>query len=82
MAAHITPGIYRHYKGNEYQVFGLAIHSETLEQLVMYRALYGDFGMWVRPLVMFSESVTVNGEEIQRFTLVKKIDDAELASSH
>ncbi len=82
MTAQITPGIYRHYKGNEYQVLGLAKHSETLDTLVLYRALYGDFGLWVRPLAMFSETVSVNGEEIQRFSLVKIIDDAALASAH
>lgn len=82
MTAQITPGIYRHYKGNEYQVLGLAKHSETLDALVLYRALYGDFGLWVRPLTMFSEAVIVNGEEIQRFSLIKRIEDAELSRPH
>ena len=48
-------GLYRHYKGNEYDVIGIAHHSETEEPLVVYRALYGDFGLWVRPLAMFDE---------------------------
>lgn len=67
----ITPGLYRHYKGNEYQVYGVANHSETLEVLVLYRALYGPRELWVRPLEMFKESVEVNGEEIPRFTLIE-----------
>jgi len=69
----ITPGKYRHYKGNDYQVYGIARHSETLAPLVVYRALYGNFDLWVRPLDMFTESVQVNGEEILRFTLLENI---------
>ena len=53
----IEPGLYRHYKGNDYEVVGVATHSETGEELVVYRALYGEFGLWVRPLAMFVESV-------------------------
>lgn len=60
-------GIYRHYKGNRYQVIGLATHSETIEQLVVYRALYGQFGLWVRPLSMFQEHVSVGDSVVQRF---------------
>jgi hypothetical protein len=52
------PGRYRHYKGNEYEVLGVARHSETHEEMVVYRPLYGDGGLWVRPKAMFSESVT------------------------
>lgn len=71
MSKTITPGLYRHYKGNQYQVYGVANHSETLEKLVVYRALYGKRELWVRPLAMFNESVVLNGEEIPRFSLVE-----------
>lgn len=62
-----VPGRYRHYKGNEYEVLGVARHSETDELLVVYRPLYGEGGLWVRPLAMFLETVTVNGEPVPRF---------------
>jgi len=61
------PGRYRHYKGNEYEVIGIARHSETEEELVVYRQLYGDHSLWVRPRGMFLESVTFEGEVKQRF---------------
>jgi len=61
------PGQYRHYKGGEYQVLGLARHSETLEPLVVYQALYGERGLWVRPAAMFCESVEVDGQRLPRF---------------
>ena len=64
-----VPGIYRHYKGHSYEVIGLAHHSETEQPLVVYRALYGDYGLWVRPLAMFSETVEVQGEPVPRFEL-------------
>lgn len=72
----ISPGKYRHYKGKFYEVIGTAIHSETLERLIVYRALYEskDFGkdqLWVRPEKMFSEKVVVDGKEMPRFELVK-----------
>ncbi|WP_165009190.1 DUF1653 domain-containing protein [Neisseria yangbaofengii] len=67
----IPAGIYRHYKGNLYEVNGLARHSETEEELVVYRALYGEFGLWVRPAAMFAETVEFNGETVARFALVK-----------
>ncbi|TNC80643.1 MAG: DUF1653 domain-containing protein [Oleiphilus sp.] len=63
----VTPGTYRHYKGSNYQVVGVARHSETEEQLVVYRPLYGERGLWVRPLAMFEESVLVGGERVPRF---------------
>lgn len=67
-------GIYRHYKGNLYQLLHIARHSETEELLAVYRALYGDYGVWVRPLAMFAEEVeTVNGC-VARFALVKAFD--------
>ena len=63
----IAPGDYRHYKGNHYRVLGTARHSETEEELVVYRQLYGEFGLWVRPAAMFVETVTVDGGEQPRF---------------
>ena len=62
-------GVYRHYKGERYQVLGTARHSETLEPLVVYRALYGEHGLWVRPLAMFVETVRVDGKSVPRFAL-------------
>jgi hypothetical protein len=66
----LTLGKYRHYKGNDYEVLGVARHSETKEELVVYRALYGDFGLWVRPLAMFAEEVEVDGVRQPRFAYV------------
>ena len=63
----VEPGIYQHYKGNYYQVLDMARHSETLEPMVIYQALYGDFGIWVRPAGMFTEQVMIDNQEIQRF---------------
>ena len=60
-------GKYVHYKGNEYEIVGVAKHSETLEPMVVYKALYGDGGLWVRPYDMFFETVEINGEKIPRF---------------
>jgi hypothetical protein len=64
------PGTYRHYKGNLYQVLDTARHSETLEPMTLYRALYGERGLWVRPAAMFEEAVLVAGKLQQRFTNV------------
>ncbi len=63
-------GKYRHYKGNEYELIEIANHSETLEKMVVYRALYGEGALWVRPLSMWSESVEVNGKSVLRFTYI------------
>lgn len=63
-------GIYQHYKGNYYEVIDIAKHSETLEDMVIYRTLYGDFGLWVRPLAMFLEQIEINGKKIPRFRFI------------
>jgi hypothetical protein len=65
--AKIQPGRYRHYKGSEYTVLGVARHSETLEELVVYRQEYGERGLWVRPAAMFAETVEVDGKSVPRF---------------
>lgn len=70
----ISPGYYRHYKGNMYHVIGVAKHSETLDDLVVYRALYGEKGLWVRPKEMFLESIKHNGNIVQRFEFLKPAD--------
>ena len=70
----IRPGRYRHFKGNEYQVLGVASHSETLEPMVVYRALYGEGGLWVRPAAMWNEDVDRDGYLGPRFIFV---EDAE-----
>jgi hypothetical protein len=64
---HVKTGRYRHYKGKEYTVIGVARHSETEEELVVYRKEYGDQGLWVRPKAMFLETVEVDGQKIPRF---------------
>ena len=64
------PGRYRHYKGNEYEVVGDATHSETGEKLVVYRPLYGDRGLWVRPKAMFEENVVIDGRAVPRFAKI------------
>ena len=63
----VQPGRYRHYKGHEYEVLGVARHSETEEDFVVYRALYGDRGLWIRPMAMFLEPVVVEGLSYPRF---------------
>ena len=69
----IRPGRWRHFKGNEYQVIGVAQHSETLEPLVVYRALYGDGGLWVRPAAMWLETVERDGVTHPRFTYLGEV---------
>ncbi len=64
----ILPGRYRHFKGNEYRVLYLARHSETLEEYVVYQALYGERGIWVRPASMWNEMVERDGRSVLRFT--------------
>lgn len=70
-AKSIKKGIYQHYKGAYYEVLGVSHHSETLEELVMYRMLYGDYGYWVRPVTMFCETVAGgDGQEMPRFNFI------------
>ena len=66
----IRPGRYRHFRGKEYRVLGVARHSETLEPLVVYQALYGERGLWVRPAAMWNEQVEREGRTMPRFTYV------------
>ena len=66
----IQPGRYRHYKGQDYEVLGTAKHSETEEEFVVYRALYGEQGLWIRPVTMFTEMVVVDGRPCARFQLL------------
>ena len=66
----IKPGKYRHFKGNEYEVIGVAKHSETLEPMVVYRALYGEGGLWVRPASMWDETIERDGQTFKRFTFI------------
>ena len=69
----IQRGIYRHYKGNLYEVVDMARHSETEEWLVVYRALYGEYGLWVRPASLFIEMVAYDGQSVSRFQLIQNI---------
>lgn len=66
----IKKGRYRHFKGNEYLVIGIAKHSETLEEMVVYRALYGDGGLWVRPSSMWDETIERDGKRFKRFEYI------------
>lgn len=65
-----APGLYRHYKGNVYEVVDTVRHSETLEPMTLYRALYGEHGLWVRPAAMFAEKVVIDGIPQPRFTKI------------
>lgn len=64
-------GTYQHYKGNRYELIDIALHSETREEMAVYRALYKDFGLWVRPLAMFLEEVEIGGQKVPRFAFVE-----------
>lgn len=70
MMTELKAGRYRHFKGKEYEVIAVAKDSETLEDMVVYRALYGEYGYWVRPLAMFCETVTVEGQTMSRFQYI------------
>lgn len=75
----LTPGIYRHFKGNLYQLLGVARHSETQEDMVVYRALYGERGLWVRPAAMWTEHVCRDGWEGPRFAYLAPDEESALA---
>jgi hypothetical protein len=77
----IIPGVYRHYKGAYYLVFNVVTHSETREALVSYRCLYGDYSWWVRPVDMFSESVTFEAASVPRFNFFKALNTKDWASA-
>ena len=68
----IKLGKYRHYKGNEYEVLGIARHSETLEPMVVYKALYGDGELWARPASMWNETIEKDGKTFKRFEFIEK----------
>ncbi len=74
----IRPGIYKHYKGQEYQVYSTAQHSETNETVVVYRCLYGNYDLWVRPLEMFLEDVFIDNKNIPRFEYIRAGDSTDL----
>lgn len=67
-------GLYKHYKGNLYQVLGLCRHSETFAEMVVYRKLYDDYSLWVRPLDLFTSKVIDDGVEVDRFQFIKELD--------
>ena len=71
----VPQGIYRHYKGSLYQVLHTAGHSESEETLVVYRCLYGNYSVWVRPIEMFNEKVMVDGQQVPRFELIQALSD-------
>lgn len=77
----LLPGRYRHYKGKEYAVAGVARHSETEEPMVVYQTLYGNFDWWVRPLAMFRETVMVEGRSCPRFEYVGPLPGAAVLVS-
>ncbi len=71
----IKQGIYQHFKGNYYQVEAIVRHSEDLQEMVLYKALYGDFGLWVRPVQMFQENVQIGDKLLPRFCFIQDITD-------
>lgn len=73
----IKKGIYQHYKGHFYEVIELATHTESLDPLVVYRSLYGDYTFWARPLSMFLESVEINGKHVPRFKHIDKLQSKQ-----
>ena len=77
MSETIKPGRYRHFKGKEYEVLYIATHSETREEMVVYRALYGERGVWVRPASMWNEVIERDGKTYRRFTYIGEGDATE-----
>ena len=73
----LKKGIYKHFKGNKYELLDIAKHSETLEEMVIYKALYGDGGIWVRPSSMWDEEVEFEGKKVKRFTYLGEEDVSE-----
>ena len=71
-AKSFRPGIYEHFKGKRYKAYGVVRHSETLEEMILYQHLYGDFSFWVRPIGMFLEDVTRDGEKMPRFKYIEE----------
>lgn len=71
MTEKLKPGIYRHFKGNKYEVIAVAKHSETEEEMVVYKALYGDGGIWVRPLSMWNDKIEKDGKTVKRFEYIE-----------
>jgi hypothetical protein len=71
----LKKGVYRHFKGNLYELVDIARHSETLEEMVVYRALYGERGLWVRPASMWNETVSHEGQTVSRFTYIAEKED-------
>lgn len=81
MSETIKPGRYRHFKGKEYEVLYIATHSETREEMVVYRALYGERGVWVRPASMWNEVIERDGKTYRRFTYIGEGDALRLTSA-
>ena len=75
-----APGLYRHYKGAPYEVLATVRHSETRESMTLYRALYGERGLWVRPAAMFNETVVINGVEQPRFARCPEVEQQAFQS--
>jgi hypothetical protein len=73
----IPLGVYRHYKGNQYEVVGFARHSETLEDMVIYQALYGERGIWVRPLSMWEDPIEIDAKTVKRFEFIGDSGNAD-----
>lgn len=69
----VQKGMYKHFKGNLYELVDVARHSENLEEMVIYKALYGDFGLWIRPLKMFFEDVEVDQKKVPRFKFISDV---------
>lgn len=82
MQRDIKLGLYEHYKGARYQVLGICRHSETLEKMVVYQAFYGGYGLWVRPLQMFTGTIVQDGQEVPRFKFIQPIHEVAPIVNH